>query len=65
MIRGCASRPSRRWRSTASRSLYPPYARYYYLTWLLTLLVVLVWANRVYRGSFTKPRSSASSSAPR
>jgi hypothetical protein len=25
---------------------YPPYARYYYLTWLLTLLVVLVWARR-------------------
>jgi hypothetical protein len=44
---------------------YPPYARYYYLTWLLTLLVVLVFANRVYRGSFKKPWSSASSSAPR
>jgi hypothetical protein len=44
---------------------YPPYARYYYLTWLLTLLVVLVWASRIYRGSFTKPWSSASSSAPR
>ena len=25
---------------------YPPYARYYFLTWLLTLLVVLVWARR-------------------
>jgi hypothetical protein len=42
--------------------------RYYYLTWLLTLLVVAVWVHReglaILRGNFKKPFSSASRSAP-
>jgi len=47
---------------------YATPGRYYYLTWLLTLLIVAVWAHReglpVLRGNFRKPFSSASSSAP-
>jgi hypothetical protein len=47
---------------------YATPGRYYYLTWLLTLLVVAVWVHReglaILRGNSKKPFSSASNSAP-
>jgi len=47
---------------------YATPGRYYYLTWLLTFLIVAVWIHReglaILRGNFKKPFSSASSSAP-
>jgi hypothetical protein len=47
---------------------YATPGRYYYLTWLLTFLIVAVWAHReglaILRGRVKKPFSSASSSAP-
>ena len=43
-IRGCASSHGPRWCSSAS-ACSTPAGRYYYLTWLLTFLVVAAWVH--------------------
>jgi hypothetical protein len=58
------------WATLAQQSVglfYATPGRYYYLTWLMTLLIVSVWVHReglaILRGNSKKPFSSASSSA--
>ena len=41
-------------RAAMRRHIYAPAARYYYLTWLLTLLVSAVWVQREGLGLFAR-----------